>query len=193
MRKKSSLDAAYFDRLYAESSDPWKFASSSYERGKYDETINAIGSERVINALEVGCSIGVLTARLAQCCDRLLAVDVSASALDQARDRCRGLGNIEFCLVHLPNERLKQKFDLIILSEVVYYWDSDDLKNAAEMVRSTLLRNGRLLLVHWLGETDYPKSGDEAVIELYSYLSSSLNVEKSDRFSDYRLDLWRRT
>ena len=41
--------------------------------------------ERYASAFEPGCSIGVLTAQLAPRCDRLLACDVAAAAVESAR------------------------------------------------------------------------------------------------------------
>jgi len=50
---------------------------------------------------------------------------------------------------------------------------------------------GRVLLVHWLGETDYPKSADDAVAALYGW-TRDLEVVRQARREAYRLDLWRR-
>jgi hypothetical protein len=58
-------------------------------------------------------------------------------------------------------------------------------------VDRALLPGGRILLVHWLGETNYPKSADEAVKGLWSLLPS-MEVESAERREQYRLDLWRR-
>ena len=37
------MGAAYFDALYAVDDDPWGFATSPYERAKYDRTLAALG------------------------------------------------------------------------------------------------------------------------------------------------------
>ena len=69
------LTAGYFDELYAGDPDPWGFETSAYEQAKYAATIDALEGRRYATALEIGCSIGVLTARLApsegNCCVRL--------------------------------------------------------------------------------------------------------------------------
>ena len=54
-------------------------------------------------------------------------------------------------------------FDLIILSEVVYYFNRDDAVRLTHRVKNSLRPQGDVVLVHWLGQTDYPLSGDEAV------------------------------
>jgi len=81
------MKPAWFEALYASDPDPWRFATSDYEATKYDNTLAALGERRFAAGFEVGCSIGVLTARIALRCDRLLAVDVAAAALE--RDRLR--------------------------------------------------------------------------------------------------------
>ena len=65
-RPARSLPTAYFDRKYAFDPDPWGFATSAYEADKYRATLAALPRARYRRALEVGCSIGVLTERLAE-------------------------------------------------------------------------------------------------------------------------------
>ena len=55
---------------------PGNSRRAPYEREKYDATLAALPL-RVGSAFEIGCSIGVLTRRLSERCDRLLAVDVA--------------------------------------------------------------------------------------------------------------------
>ncbi|PVM92793.1 MULTISPECIES: SAM-dependent methyltransferase [Caulobacter] len=191
MRKTRSLEPGYFEGLYTADPDPWGFETSAYEKGKYAATLAALGEERAAHALEVGCSIGVLTRQLAEHCDRLLGLDVSETALDQARKRCADLANVEFALLQVPRDPVPGSFDLIVLSEVAYYWDDGDLALAAEAFRAARVSGGRILLVHWLGETDYPKTADEAVEGLRAHLGDAVTVDTAQRNADYRLDLWR--
>jgi cyclopropane fatty-acyl-phospholipid synthase-like methyltransferase len=191
-RRRHSIAADYFEGLYSADADPWGFATSAYEQAKYDATLAALGAERSQRALEVGCAIGVLTARLAAVCDRLLAVDVSDTALAAARARCAALTNVELKRMALPAEGPEGPFDLIVLSEVAYYWDDADLARMGERLRRHLQPGGRVLLVHWTGETDYPQTADEAVERLAQEAGPEFSVALADRTSDYRLDLWRR-
>jgi SAM-dependent methyltransferase len=185
------LPPAYFDAIYARDPDPWDFAGSDYEHAKYRATVDALGQERARDAVEIGCSIGILTTMLAPRCDRLLAVDVSQAALDQARRRVAGLPNVTVQRCRFPRDAMPGIFDLLVLSEVAYYLDTEDLGRASARIRDGLAPGGRVLLVHWLGETDYPKTGDGAVDEL-RLLVPFLTVERTERCSEYRLDVWRR-
>jgi SAM-dependent methyltransferase len=191
-RRQTSIGADYFEGLYRAEADPWGFATSAYELAKYDATLAALGAERSQRALEVGCAIGVLTARLAAVCDHLLAVDVSDTALKAAASRCAGLTNVELKRMALPAEAPDGPFDLIVLSEVVYYWEDADLVRMGDLLRRVVRPGGRVLLVHWTGETDYPQTADGAVQRLAQAARSDFSVALAERTDDYRLDLWRR-
>jgi hypothetical protein len=79
-----------------------------------------------------------------------------------------------------------------MLSEIVYFWDDEDLGNFATRLEAALSPGGRVILVHWLGETDYPKSADDAVAALLKELKINLKIDVMERTADYRLDVWRR-
>lgn len=192
MRRERSLDPEHFETMYRDHPDPWGFESSAYEADKYADTLAALGDERARAALEVGCSIGVLTRKLASHCDALTATEVSPTALAQARRRCADLPHVTFRLARTADDAFEGAFDLIVLSEVVYYWDDADLAAVAAALDAHWAPGGRLLLVHWTGETDYPKSADEAVDGLARLLRAPLIMERRDRRPRYRLDLWRR-
>ncbi|ONG47237.1 hypothetical protein BKE38_24410, partial [Pseudoroseomonas deserti] len=130
-----SLPAAYFEALYAGDPDPWDFRTSDYEAAKYAATLAALPRPRYAAALEVGCSIGVLTKMLAPRCDRLLAIDGSARALATARRDCGPLPGLAFEQREVPRQWPAGRFDLILLSEVIYYWDAEDLDRVAGQCR----------------------------------------------------------
>jgi SAM-dependent methyltransferase len=192
MRRERSIEPDYFEALYREKGDPWSFESSPYEAAKYDRTLASLPAERLGSLLEVGCANGVLTARLGKRCDALLAVDVSETALETARRRCADQPHIRIEKRQLPQEQPQGCFDLILLSEVLYYWDSEDLARTAAWLIQATGSGGHILLVHWIGETDYPKSGDAAVNELRDLLGDAVGERLTERHECYRLDLWRR-
>ncbi len=192
MRKTRSMDAAYFEDLYRADPDPWRFQTSAYEAGKYARTLAVVAEAPVARGLEVGCSIGVLTLQLASRCDRLVATELSEIALDQARRRCAAHDNIDFVLARRVSDGIDGAFDLMLLSEVIYFWDDRDLQEVAAAIRTHLSPDGRLILVHWLGETDFPRSADDAVRFLFALIGDLVEVEAETRNGDYRLDVWRR-
>ena len=126
-RRTETMAAEYFENLYASDPDPWRFASSEYELEKYAATMAALPSSDYRRALEIGCSIGVLTQRLAARCRTLIALDPAEGALSQARERCSDLPDVSFMRALVPADWPEGAFDLILLSEVVYYLDRADV------------------------------------------------------------------
>ena len=97
-----SLPQAYFDSLYGANPDPWGFREREYERNKYEDTLAALDGHRFRRGVEVGCSIGELTARLGSSCEDLLGVDIADAPLKLARERNAGAPHIHFARMALP-------------------------------------------------------------------------------------------
>lgn len=188
-RFRRSIQPSYFDERYAADPDPWRFETSDYERAKYDATLNALPKARYARVLEVGCSIGVLTHKLAERCDALIAIDVAEAALDAARSRCRGLEHVTFARGQVPGEWPGGSFDLILLSEVIYYLDAADVARLANRVCDSLLPSGDVVLVHWTGDTHYPLTGDEAAETFIAQVAPAFSVVTAFRTDAYRLDV----
>jgi len=191
-RRERTIAPEYFEALYARDGDPWKFATSDYEREKYARTLAALPEAQYAAALEVGCSIGVLTRQLATRCERLVAIDAAPTPLTEARRRCRELTNVEFAQMFVPGEWPEGVFDLILLSEVIYYLDADDVGELAKRVDAALAPQATILLVHWTGETDYPLTGDHAAELFIQALRDRVEVVRSDQQPRYRLDVLKR-
>jgi len=184
-----SLAPEYFDRLYAERADPWDFEASPYEAAKYAATLGALPRPHYTNALELGCSIGVLTRMLAPRCERLLAIDVSEVALAQARARCAHLRQVTFENRNVPTEFPDRLFDLILVSEVGYYFSLPDLECLRARIANALAPCGHLLLVHYTGETNYPLSADTVHDAFLAGHGRTWTLLKTMRAEGYRLDL----
>ena len=156
-----TLGAGYFDAMYQAASDPWGFKDRWYEQRKYAISLAQLPSARYRSAFEPGCSIGVFTHLLARRCDALLSCDVAAAAVHAAAGRTRDL----------PHVRVEQRdvsrhsagrFDLIVFSEILYYFGDHDLEQALKNAVTALEPEGTLLAVHWRHPvTDYPRSGDD--------------------------------
>lgn len=189
---KNTLASDYFDDVYKHSKDPWDFETSAYEKKKYEATIDALPKENYNHALEIGCSIGVLTEMLAKRCHQLLSTDISEAPLQKAKDRLRSSPQVTFQQVGIPQQYPDKKFDLIVMSEVGYYLSMEDLKTAKEKIIESLEKNGDLILVHWLPFVhDYPLTGDE-VHELFLEPDARLQHLNGKREEQYKLDVFRK-
>ncbi len=152
-----SLPTSYFDAMYAQSEDPWGFTQRWYEQRKYALTLAALPRLHYARALEVGCSIGVLTALLAERCDVLTALDPSTSALRSAATRVPA--HVRLVQGVVPQDWPAGPYDLVVLSEVAYYLDDDGLDALLDLVRRDA--SGDLVACHWRHPvTDYPQTGD---------------------------------
>lgn len=191
--QKQSLPPSYFDTLYSDNPDPWQFETSEYEANKYAATIAALPKPLYRSAFEIGCSIGVLTQKLAKRCESLLSVDVSELALSKATGRCQNLSHVRCNIMRVPEQFPDQTFDLILVSEVGYYWCWEDLKKAQQLMLDHLEPGGHLLLVHWtLYAKDYPLSGDEVHDSFLELTPTKLRHLQGQREEQYRLDLFKR-
>ncbi|SMB87502.1 Methyltransferase type 12 [Hymenobacter roseosalivarius DSM 11622] len=189
----NSLPPTYFDDVYRANEDPWGFETSDYEREKYATTLAALPQSQYARAFEIGCSLGVLTEQLAARCEHLLAVDVAEAPLQRARQRCAHLPRVEFQLLRVPEEfPVPAAFNLIVVSEVGYYWSPADLARATDQIVAGLAAGGQLLLVHWTPPVhDYPLTGDEVhTFFLQKTLANGpLRHLHGQRYEQYRLDL----
>lgn len=188
----NTLPPAYFDQVYQANRDPWNFETSPYEQEKYATTLAALPRSLYPEAFEIGCSLGMLTAQLAPRCGKLLAVDVSEAALAQARARCANLPPVELRLMRVPEQFPTQQFDLIVLSEVGYYWAKADLTRATGQLVAALKPGGQLLLVHWTPPVhDYPLTGDDVHEHFLAQTTHNgpLTHLRGLRHETYRLDL----
>ncbi|MGH2936844.1 MAG: SAM-dependent methyltransferase [Solirubrobacterales bacterium] len=179
----------HFERLARESQDPWSYATSDYEQRKYRDTLEYL-PDRTGRTLELGCSIGVFTAMLAPRCERLVAVDFSPTALERARERLRGAGEVEFLCRRLPEEMPTGPFDTIVCAELLYYWSADLVRDGLRRLEAVLAPGGTLLAVHWRHPDPRRELVGDDVHEILD-VESSLALDASRTTSDYLLDRWR--
>ncbi|MFI9103332.1 SAM-dependent methyltransferase [Streptomyces fildesensis] len=162
-----STAASYFDDMYRDSRDPWSLASRWYEQRKYDLTVAALPEPRYRSAFEPACSVGELTARLAERCDALLACDRVGSAVASAARRTAHLPQVSVRQLTLPDQWPDGTFDLIVLSELLYYFDTHDLTRLLDRAVETLEPGGTLVTVHWNHPVEeHLRTGDDLALIL---------------------------
>lgn len=155
--RDSTSAAAVFDRLYRRNGDPWDYLGSSYERRKRAVTLASLPRGHYADAVEAGCSIGVLTAELAGRCSRLLGIDASRVALSAARTRLEDAGHVSLLRAQLPAgwPRIPGgSLDLVVLSEIGYFLGRNELRDLLHAAAHALAPGGDLLLCHWLHPID---------------------------------------
>ena len=162
MTGPATLGPGYFDRMYAAAADPWGLATRWYEARKYALTQALLPDRGYQAAFEPGCSVGVFTRMLAARCGRVLAWDGSAEAVRSARKETAGLANVQVECRVIPADWPAGQFDLIVFSEVLYYFGGADLDRVLDRAEAALRPGGRLLAVHWRHPVpEYPRDGDD--------------------------------
>ncbi len=158
-------DPAGFERLYEGDPDPWDFRTSPYEQGRYEAVVAALAQKRYTRAFEPACSVGELTVRLARRCDHVDAIDLSPTAVSQARQRCgeAGLGDERVSVeVGSVVDFDRTGYDLVVFSELGYYFEVDVLADLVDRLLHALVPGGELLACHWLGSSpDHRLHGDD--------------------------------
>ena len=144
-----NVPATYFQSMYAHSPDPWSLATRWYDRRKYDLTAAALPKARYRSAFEPGCSVGELSVRLAARCDRLLSWDREPSAVTAAAERLSGAAHARAERRIIPDDWPRESFDLIVLSEILYYFDPPTMNHILLNALATLEPGGTLAAVHW--------------------------------------------
>ncbi len=190
-RRTQTVPPDYFTGIYASDPDPWRFTSSAYERDKYAATLAALPRARYLSAFEPACSIGVFTRALAARCDRLLATDLVPAAVDAASARCADRPYVEIRQGAVPADWPEGRFDLIVLSEFLYFLAPPDLAALVRRIEDAIEPGGDIILVHWLGVTDYPQSGDGAAEAVIAHAAPFAGLLHQSRTAEYRIDVLR--
>lgn len=149
MRTNLATPPSYFDTMYARSADPWDLAGRWYEQRKYALTVAALPRRRYRRAFEPGCSVGVLTRLLAERCAEVLATDRVPAAVEAAARRNRDRPHVEVRPMAVPGEWPEGTFDLIVLSELLYYFDDATLREVLKRTVDSLEPGATLVTVHW--------------------------------------------
>ena len=178
------LPDAYFDRMYAGADDPWQLSTRWYEQRKYAITLALLPNRRYRHAFEPGCSIGTLTALLAQRCDHVTAMDVADAALRSADARLRRAGcrdRVTLYLSSLDEPWPPGPFDLLVLSEVAYYLKADALATVLGRECPRLQRGAKVVATHWRhAVADYPLTGDAA----HAVIAETAGLTSVARYGD---------
>ena len=188
---KPTLSEQYFDEVYDVNTDPWNFETSVYEKDKYLVTMQALNKKTYKNVFEVGCSIGILSEMLARRAQKLLAVDASEAPLLKAKQRLNNYPNVVIKKMNVPADFINTPADLIVLSEVAYYLNNDDLEILRKKTVQQLEKGGQLLMVHWTPFVhDYPQTGDRVHEYFLELKQKDLKHLLHQKYETYRLDLF---
>lgn len=193
-------DRSGFWEAWFRTPDPWNY-TSEYETLKYERTLSLLPNAPFPQGLELACAEGHFTRLLAPRVGRLLATDISETALRRAAERCADAGDIAFRQLDFTKDELPAGQDLIVCAEVLYYLqDEAQLRDVAARIRDALHPGGTLLMAHAfvLGDDpsrtgfDWSHPFGAAVISHVFGTTPGLRLEHSLETELYRIDRLRR-
>jgi 2-polyprenyl-3-methyl-5-hydroxy-6-metoxy-1,4-benzoquinol methylase len=144
-----------WERRYLENPDPWDFRGSAYEQRKYARILTRILEWRRASgrALELGCSIGIFSKRLAPEFAAIVAADFSGEALRRAVEHCRENRNVSFLRCDLRDFDCAGTFDVIVCAEVLYYLEQDQAPAGCRQLQRYLGPGGIVVLVEGIADS----------------------------------------
>ena len=181
----------YFLDMYAAEPDPWGFTNRWYEQRKYQITMACLPRARYRRAFEPGCSVGVLTALLADRADHVDARDLVPVAVEQTTARLHATGANDHVSVGRWDMRdpwPEAVYDLVVLSEVLYYLEADEAARFMAQTVEHLDADGHVVVAHWQTRVpEYPLSGGAA--RQIARETAGLQVLGTYRDDDFALDV----
>lgn len=187
--KTHPVNVLYFDEKYKNNPDPWQFASSTYELDRYEHIYKALSHKQYNLIFEAGCSIGILTKKLSTLASFVTAIDISPTAVSIANQYCSQLNNVSIHCASLTDIHLDKKTDLLILSEIGYYFFAHEWKEIVMNLLSHCAPKTTILASHWLGfSAEHVLSGDEVHNIIQSV--DGLHCEYKERNPLFRLERW---
>ncbi|MEF2072208.1 class I SAM-dependent methyltransferase [Consotaella aegiceratis] len=145
-----AIDPAGFEAKFRQNADPWNYAGSRFEAFKRGVLLQACGAGQRGRVLELACANGVTTMALRTRVLRIVGIDASPTAIEAARHRTHDCDRIRVEVGLLPHDMPRGPFDLIVVSELLYYLPERNLFQTLARLRTATAPGGRVVLLHHL-------------------------------------------
>jgi SAM-dependent methyltransferase len=140
----------------SEQAQHWSRAAEGYEETFIDPYLPEVRNplwraietltDKAKTAADLGCGIGPLLPFLAERFGRVIAVDFADGMLDRARERCRGLANVEFHKGEFTElNRFAGQVDVAVAVNSLVLPDTAALDAALRAIHGTLREDGHFL------------------------------------------------
>lgn len=166
--RRGSRMLPHFEAVHAAGDEPWSFSARAVERLRHERIAALVATLGPRRVLDLGCSLGQLTAHLAALPAEMYAMDLSATAVRRARGRLRGdepsssprparlPGFLCGSATQLPFG--PGTFDVVVASDGLFSWQLDAPERAAALaqIHGVLAPGGHAIL------TDHMRSAQFA-------------------------------
>jgi SAM-dependent methyltransferase len=195
MNSQSDASVQHFQQIYQQDADPWKVRQRWYEQRKRSVLLACLPDQRYRRAFEPACGNGELTAALAQRAEHLSASDMSPEAVRLTRQRLQREDPSDASRVTLDCQRMPDEwpddanFDLIVISEMLYYLREPELLRLRQRCIDSLAPGGALLLCHWRRPFDDRLTDTDVVHQLFDEAAALHHLTRYAD-DDFVLDVW---
>ena len=138
--------AERLDQIFSHRPDPWSYVGDPVSEERLRLTLETLPEARDGRMLEVGCAEGWMTEWLADRTGELVAVDVSAVAIERAKERCRRFDHVTFSRMDIAEDVPDGPFDAIVCCGVLVLLPARSQARVRAKLVSALRPGGVLLL-----------------------------------------------
>jgi len=144
--------------------------------------------------IELGCGEGFLSAMLLENgVAEMLGIDLEPAIVERAVATHGALPGARFRQGRMPEDFPAEPFDLLVLSEMLYFLREREIAALAERASAGARSGALCLLVNYLGPTETPLGGNDAADILRASLGDRWEPVRQERRPEgFRLDLLRR-
>ena len=127
--------------------DPWDYKSNKDDAIRLDVLMSELPNRKYKNVLDIGCGQGFITRQIIA--NKVTGVDISHSAISYAKKDCPEHVNFIQGSIFEIDQLFTTKFDLILITGVLYKQYIGDASNLIYiLVNRVLEEKGHLVSVH---------------------------------------------
>jgi 2-polyprenyl-3-methyl-5-hydroxy-6-metoxy-1,4-benzoquinol methylase len=129
------------------SKDPWNYNTNSYDLLRRDMLLSELPEIQFKNVLDIGCGQGFITKQIVA--DNVTGIDISHKAIEYAQENYEGQVKFLQGSIFDVHTTFENKFDLIIITGVLYQQYIGDASNLIYVLIDQILEDeGHLVSVH---------------------------------------------
>lgn len=189
------LLAKLFDYLKKRSMEVYYLRGGQWGRDKsttdIDSAIELVKDRRYERCLDVGTGHGYYAAAAASFSDEVLGIDISDLGIEEARKRYADLKNVQFEVMNARDLAGSDKFDLVILGDMIYYMGQgklpDEFVEFLGRLAGLVRPGGRLLMSNFVAPWSSIEQSKNYLILLDSF---GLVLEKEKVFTNEEGKQW---
>ena len=148
-----------FELTYRSNTEPWNYSKSGAEMLRYRKVL-AIAQKfcpKPDTLMEVGCSLGLFSIMLKDYAARVVAIDISPTAIQKCKKTYAG-SQIDFVCTTLSDGTFDaESFDIILYCDGIHGHELDDneFQKVAQNIRYSLKKDGIVIFTDYLGHKNF--------------------------------------